>query len=216
MGALSTGTDEGAGEGSTIGSGAAMSFDVMVLDRERERDASISIASPSWTSSREEVEIRWAVSNGDFVSDVDTESWGCWQRFVGGESSLVLGLIVEDSALDGLGVVTDSPVNDRTEAEDTGREVVSGASSNVSCSLSELSALDILIPLSAIMAIVVDYNIRGQRKGPKKGCLCSFPDCTYVRPHEPAGLTRPALNTRRTSLSPTLRDHRDLMKCHHI
>lgn len=54
-------------------------------------------------------------------------------------------------AFEGRGVDTDSPVRERTEAEDTGREAVSWASSNVSCSRSELSALDILKSLSAIV-----------------------------------------------------------------
>lgn len=50
------------------------------------------------------------------------------------------------------GVETDSPVKDRTEANDTGREAVSGASSKVSGSRSELSALDILESLSTMLS----------------------------------------------------------------
>ena len=52
---------------------------------------------------------------------------------------------IEDGCVfEGRGVVTESPVKERIDAEDTGREAVSGASSKVSCSRSELSALDSL------------------------------------------------------------------------
>ena len=52
---------------------------------------------------------------------------------------------IEDGCVfEARGVVIDSPVKERIDAEDTGREVVSGVSSKVSCSRSELSGLDIL------------------------------------------------------------------------
>ena len=63
--------------------------------------------------------------------------------------------IVGGWVLEGRGVVTASPVKDLTEAEETGREVVSGASSNESCSRSELSALDILVSFSAIVVLSI-------------------------------------------------------------
>ena len=63
--------------------------------------------------------------------------------------------IIGGWVLEGRGVVTASPVKDLTEAEETGREVVSGASSNESCSRSELSALDILVSFSAIVVLSI-------------------------------------------------------------
>ena len=72
--------------------------------------------------------------------------------------------ILGSCTLEGRGVVTDSPVSDRTEPEDTGREAESWASSNVSCSRSELSALDILESLSAIVVFVVLQKSSARRK----------------------------------------------------
>ena len=54
----------GGGDGSVIGSGATIPFEVIVADRDL---LSSDSKSPSCTSSRDDVEIRWAVSNGDLV-----------------------------------------------------------------------------------------------------------------------------------------------------
>lgn len=49
-----------------------MSFEVIVADRDLV--PSNAGSSPSCTSSRDEVEIRWAVSKGDFASGPGTDS----------------------------------------------------------------------------------------------------------------------------------------------
>lgn len=151
-----SGTEAGVGGGiiDGAGSGAAISFEVIVADRDL-LPAWLGV-SPSCTSSRDDVDIRRAVSRGEFISDsgpgsVDFASPGSACVFSSTVLSTVDGWIFE-----GRGVVTASPVNDLTEAEEeTGRSVVSGASSNESCSRSELSALDHLVSLSAIVVLLV-------------------------------------------------------------
>ena len=69
-----SGTEAGAGAGKTdeAGSGAAISFEVIVVDRDL-LPAWLGV-SPSCTSSRDDVDIRWAVRSGDFIADSGTGS----------------------------------------------------------------------------------------------------------------------------------------------
>ena len=145
-----SGTEAGAGAGKLEGasSGAAISFEVIVADRDLL--PAWSGPSPSCTSSRDDVDIRRAVRSGDLISGSGTGS----RVFASLEPACIfpstVWSIVGCCIFEGRGVVTASPVNDRTE---TGREVVSGASSNESCSRSELSELDIFVSLSAIVVL---------------------------------------------------------------
>ena len=96
-------------------------------------------------------------------------------------------------------MVTASPVKDLTEAEETGREVVvSGASSNESCSRSELSALDHLVSFPAIVVLC-----EGSRRQDSSFILplCSFPlaKCQNHQICNMQGSSGPRLDTRRAS-----------------
>ena len=112
---------------------AALSLDVMVVERDREEVASWEFSS--CTSSIEEVESRRAVSEGEPL----TGSSECSSGLTDFVSSLGVSSVVRVLLVETLGVVIEEEdggrsVRDRTEAEDLdcGREDLSGASSNMS------------------------------------------------------------------------------------
>lgn len=128
------------------------SFEVIVVDLDRAED--VSFASSSWTSSNDEVESRRVVSNGEF--DGGSLDAGDMVSISGGFAPATVAVSIVSERVEKRGVEVEEEergrsVRDRVDADDLdGCEVMSGASSNVSPSRSELSALDSLRSLSAI------------------------------------------------------------------
>lgn len=196
-----SGREAGVGAGKLKGasSGAAISFEVIVVDRDLL--PAWSGLSSSCTSSRDDVDIRRAVSSGDLTSDTGPGS----RVLASLESacmfpSTVLS-IVGGWKFEGRGVVTASPVNDLSEAEETGREVVSGASSNESCSRSELSALDIFVSFSA-MVVLNECSCKTQKHKTVNIPPLLLPQAKCPNHHcrdMLQGLSGPRMDTRRAS-----------------
>ena len=192
----------GAGKLKGASSGAAISFEVIVVDRDLL--PAWSGLSSSCTSSRDDVDIRWAVSSGDLTSDSGTGSRVFASLESAGIFPSTVWSMVGGGKFEGRGVVTASPVNDLSEAEETGREVVSGASSNESCSRSELSALDILVSFSAMVVLYEWVMQESERRelqhapslsAPSTGQMSESPSAICCRDYSirPANWIRDAL-----------------------
>lgn len=136
--------------GGSFGGELAMIFSVEAVGVESECIEAASFVPSNCTLSREGFDIRRAVSSGDFLG----------VSSLSGMVSSCLWTIVssEDCALEPRGVDGDDGGRcsvkewiDVDDFRDVGRSVLSCASSNVSPSLSELSSLEDLGPLSAIV-----------------------------------------------------------------
>lgn len=98
-----------------------------------------SLVSSSWTSSNDDVESRRVVSNGEF----DAGSWEAGElvSISGGLAPATEAVLIASDSVERRGVEDEEEergrsVRDRVDADDLdGCEVMSGASSNISCHL---------------------------------------------------------------------------------
>lgn len=141
----------------SFGGEVAMLFSVVAVAVESDRIELVSFVPSSCTLLREEAEIRCAVSKGDLVGVSSLSGIRA--------SCLCTDVSSEDCTLDPRGVEGDEGgrrlVREREDADDRwdwGRSELSCASSKLSPSLSELSALEGMGPLSAIVVTCLGYS----------------------------------------------------------